>query len=161
MSWPEDDVDFEDCGPPEERGGDALSAAEIIAAARAVRESSPSVYARPVDLQPFGKRKKIPCRGRDERDAKAKKPDPAPQAQPEIVAQLRELNARQDKLAEATLKSLERISRRMDRVEAQPVSVFAVAPWQKTCLFIFTLGMLGFTALFVMSCVMHYNGWVR
>jgi hypothetical protein len=159
MSWPEDDLDFEDLEEVAESGGDVLSAAELAAMHFAANE-------KPRKSPRFEKRrKKTPCNRlelpEDFGGGTAEINAPQAACPPEIAKQLENLNARQDKLAAATLKSLERISRRMDKIEAQPVPLFSMAAWQKGCLFIFVLCMTGFTALFVMSVIIHANGWAK
>lgn len=168
MSWPEDNVDFDAHELLDEQGGDALSAAELAAIYEKTKKPFP-----PEAGRDFSKRKKAYCGGEPEKIKKIVGPGPdsgiaeirmesksAVDAR-EIAAQLDLLHGRQDKLAEATLKSLERISRRMDRIEARPVPLLSLSAWQKGCLFIFLLCMSGITALFVMSAIIHANGWAK
>ena len=158
MSWPEDNVDFDDLDPIEEMGGDALSAAELAAIAMTTEEiKRPGGALRETSDPNFPeRRRKIPCGQPPEKPVHVI-------AEPEMPSksEIDEIKVRQDKLAEATLKSLERISKRMDRLEARPVPLFSLAAWQKGCLFIFTLAMMGVIALFTMSAIIHYNGWVK
>lgn len=151
MGWPEDNVDFEHAplvGDPLEIEDLALiqkhlegrSSLDVRVVKGRLSSGKPPVRSR---------REKTPCETSVPKITHIQ----LDKSLPELMQQVAEINTRQEKLADGTMRALDAISRRVDQLERKPTPIWHLAAWQKSCLFVFALGAVGFTGLFAMSIV--------